>query len=463
LRGTIRRGGTRRGRFARKAAIAEGEGESLDVTILRIGAGGDGIAEHDGKRFYIPLTVPGDRVRVRPGQARGDGQAGECVELLSAGPARAEPPCPHFGRCGGCSLQHLATKAYAAWKVGRLTEALDRAGLSGYGRAPLVTVPSGGRRRVMFVAIATESGVGRAAVIGFHVKRGHGIVDLAGCTVADRRILGLLPALRTLLGGLLHAHQRAHVSVTLLDGGLDVVLEWPETLTLQAREALAAFATAADVARLSWRRSAGEPAEPVVQRRPVAAIFAGVRVSLPPGGFLQPTCAGEDALVADVLVTLGAAGGDAAVTAAKPPRRVADLFSGAGTFTLPLAKAGMRVHAIDGDADLLQAMTAGRTGARGTGGITTERRDLFVRPLTASELRRFDAVVFDPPRAGARAQAEELARSSVPVIAAVSCNPSTFARDARILTDGGYRLERVTPVDQFLWSPHLELAASFRR
>jgi 23S rRNA (uracil1939-C5)-methyltransferase len=184
-------------------------------------------------------------------------------------------------------------------------------------------------------------------------------------------------------------------------------------------------------------------------------VFAGVRVALPPGGFLQATHEGEQALVAAVLAAVEAA----EQRAGKRVRSVADLFCGAGAFAFPLARAGMRVHAIDADAALLQAMTA----ARGTYRITAEQRDLFAQPLSASELKGFDAVVFDPPRAGARAQAEELARSAVPIIAAVSCNPSTFARDARILVDGGYRLETVTPVDQFLWSPHLELVAIFRR
>ncbi len=449
----------RRGRPAGKAAVAGTQGESLTVTVLRVGAGGDGIAEHAGRRLYIPLTVPGDRIRVQPGYARGDGQAAEVVELLSPGPGRAKPPCPHFGRCGGCSLQHMATEDYGTWKSGRIPEALERAGLNGYDRAPLVTVPPGARRRATFAAIGIGNSALRTTAVGFHVRRGHGIVGLSGCDVVDPRIVCLVPALRTLLAGLLGAHKRASVSVTLLDGGLAVVLEWPETLTLETREALAAFATTADVARLSWRRSAGDSAEPVVQRRPVAATFAGVRVALPPGGFLQATCEGEDALVADVIAAIAPAPGGAAGIAGKPPRNIADLFSGAGTFTFPLAKAGMRVHAVDTDAASLQAIMA----VREVGGITTEPRDLFARPLSASELRRFDAVVFDPPRAGARAQAEELAGSAVPVIAAVSCNPSTFARDARILAAGGYRLERVTPVDQFLWSPHLELAAIFRR
>ncbi len=451
------RGRVKRQRSRGKATGArKAKDESiLAVTVTRIGAAGDGIAEEAGRRFYIPLTAPGDRLRVRPGPPRGNGQAAELVEILSAGPGRAEPPCLHFGRCGGCSLQHVAAENYRAWKKQQLAQALDRAGLQDYEQTPLATAAPGERRRAAFAAIGTGTGDARTAAVGFHVRRGHDVVDVAACPVVDRRILGLLPALRTFLATVLEGGQRARIVVTVLDGGLDVILEWQGMLTLQTREALAAFAAEADIARLSWRCSAGAPAEIVVQRRPVAAVFADVRVALPPGGFLQATGGGEKALVDAVLAAIEAL----AETTGKPARIVADLFSGAGAFAFPLARAGLHVHAVDSDVPLLRAVTA----ARGIHRIAVEQRDLFIRPLTAAELRPFDAVVFDPPRAGARAQAEELARSSVPLVVAVSCNPSTFARDARILAGGGYRLQRVTPVDQFLWSPHLELVAVFRR
>ncbi len=433
---------------------------SLDVTISRIGAAGDGIAECESGRLYVPLTVPGDRLRVRPRDRRGDGQAAELVEILVAGPGRVQPPCPHFGRCGGCSLQHLAPADYATWKVSRITESLQRSGLQGLECAPLITVPPGARRRVTFVATAGRRSDNGGAVVGFHTRRGHGVVAVPDCLVVAPPILSLVPALHTLLAHTLAPDRRAYVTITMLESGLDVVFDWPQSMTLQDREALAAFATVADVARLSWRSTAGEVPEPLVQRRPVSVTFAGFRAPLPPGGFLQATREGEEALIAGLVAAFGIAGSSTIPgAAAKTHGRVADLFSGAGTFTLPLAHAGLRVHAIDTDAELLGALTA----TRGIGGITTERRNLFTRPLTAIELQEFDAVVFDPPRAGARAQAEQLAGSTVPTVVAISCNPSTFARDARILAQGGYHLEQVTPIDQFLWSPHLELVACFRR
>ncbi len=213
-------------------------------------------------------------------------------------------------------------------------------------------------------------------------------------------------------------------------------------------ERLSAFAEDADLARLSWRRKATDPAEPIVQRRPVGVDFEGTFVAVPPGGFLQASEAGETALRAAVMAAISSA------------RKVVDLFAGAGTFSLPLARAGARVHAVDADASSLAALAA---AARGMAGVTTQRRNLFSQPLTGFELNRFDAAVFDPPRAGARAQAEELARCTVRTVVAVSCDLATFIRDARILAAGGYRLVSVAPVDQFLWSAHLELAAVFRR
>lgn len=445
-------------RRQRRSEKAGADDRCVDVTVSRIGAGGDGIAEYGGKRLYVPLTVPSDRVRVRFGHTRGDGQAGDLVEILAAGPDRIEPPCPHFGRCGGCSLQHLTAESYSAWKVDRLSDALRRAGLAGFQCAPLVAVPPGARRRVTFAAAANGHRVGDA-VVGFHPRRGHGVVPVPDCMVVAPRILALVPALRTLVADALAPNEQAHVTATLLEGELDVVVDWPRPLTLDTREALAAFAAAADLARLSWRREAGEAAEPLVQRRPVAATFAGIPVPLPPGGFVQATREGEEALVAELLAIVGTAGRTMTGSVRQAAGKVADLFSGAGTFTFPLAKAGLRVHAIDADADLLRAVTA----ARGAGAITTEQRNLFTRPLTASELNSFNAVVLDAPRAGARAQAEHLAQSSVPTVVIVSCNPATFARDAHILAEGGYRLERVIPIDQFLWSSHLELIARFRR
>ena len=417
----------------------------VEVPVERIGDHGDGIAETPQGRLYIPFTVAGDRVRARPLRPKGDGFAAECVDLLAEGPGRQAPPCPHFGRCGGCSLQHLADDAYAGWKRERLVRALGRAGFGEVVPAPLVRSPPGTRRRARF---AVRHLRGKGAVAGFSVRDGHTIVDVQACPVLEPRIFALLAPLRPLMSELLAPGQAGEVTATLLAGGLDVLLDCAAAPDRAMRERLARFAGEASVARLSWRRPGAAVTEPLVQHAPVGATFAGRFVALPPAGFLQATAAGEAALVAAVRQGIGPAGA------------VADLFCGGGTFTFPLHAAGARVHAVDADAAAVAALAA---AARGVAKVSSEARDLFHRPLLAAELERFDAVVLDPPRAGALAQVRELARARVPVVVYVSCNPASFARDARTLSEGGYRLTSVTPVDQFLWSAHLELAALFRR
>lgn len=421
-----------------------GAENDLDVTISAIGARGDGIAEADGRRLFVPFTAPGDRVRVRPGRSRGDdGVAAELVALIAPGPGRTAPVCPHYGACGGCALQHLETHAYLDWKRAQVGLALARAGLAEVPVAPTVATPPATRRRATFAAVRA----GGSVRLGFNERQSNRVVDLAACPVLDPRIVALLPALRALLARLLPARGALDVTVTALDGGLDVLLTGGAEPDLAAREALAAFAGTADIARLSWRRGEGRDSEPIAHRRAAAARFGEVMVAIPPGGFLQASPAGQAALTAAVLEGVGAA------------RSVADLFAGSGTFTFPLARRAV-VHAVEGEGGALERLKA---AARGLSGVTAERRDLFREPLTARELGRFEAVVFDPPRAGAKEQAGELARSGVPVVVGVSCNPASFARDARILADGGYRLGSVTPVDQFLWSPHVELVGVFRR
>lgn len=424
-------------------------GEAVEADIVRLGEGGDGIAETAGGRLYVPLTVPGDRVRALPLRPRNGGFAARLLQVVTAGPGRAQPPCPHFGVCGGCALQHLADDAYAAWKVTRLTTALARVGLADCRIGPLVRTPPGSRRRATFAAARSAGG---AMQLGFQVREAHRIVDLAVCPVLEQAIAALLAPLRRLLSGILPAGARASVSVTLLDSGLDVLLQGWSPRSAADLERLAAFAAEADLARLSWQAAADAPIEPLVLRRPALARFAGVPVAAPPAGFLQASAAGEAALLAAVRAGIGSA------------TAVCDLFCGSGTFALPLALVGAHVHGVDGDADAIAALAAaGRSAPALASRLSCEQRDLFARPLATAELARYAAVVLDPPRAGARAQAAALAASAVPQVVYVSCNPATFARDARLLADGGYRLEEVTPVDQFLWSPHVELAAVFRR
>jgi 23S rRNA (uracil1939-C5)-methyltransferase len=418
---------------------------AVELTIESIGARGDGIGRSDGRPVYVPLTVPGDRLRVELDRPRGDGFAGRIVEVMAEGAGRIAAPCPHFGECGGCALQHVEDQRYAAWKEQLVATALARRGFVEPPLRPLLRVAPGTRRRA---SLAAER-AGRSLRFGFHARESHRVIDATGCLILVPALSALLPPLRHALPAIMADGERIEVTATATDDGIDLVLEGKRPLSLESREALAALAAAMDLARITWRAERSPP-DPVAIRRPARIAFAGVAVELPPGAFLQPTAAGEAALVAAVSHALSGC------------RRVADLYAGCGTFTFPLAR-GARVHAVEGDAEAIGALASAARRAVLGQAVTTQQRDLANDPLTEEELQRFDGVVFDPPRAGAKAQAERLARSSVPKVAAVSCDPATFARDARILVDGGYRLLEATPLDQFIWSPHVEVVAAFAR
>jgi 23S rRNA (uracil1939-C5)-methyltransferase len=339
--------------------------------------------------------------------------------------------------------QHLGDSAYALWKRRLVQDALARRRLDGGVVEQPVAVEPGSRRRAEFTLIGRRSGI----VAGFLERGSHAVVDLMECPVMRPELAAILPALREALAGWLGAGARAEAMASLGASGIDLILTLPAAPDLTLRERLGALAAAQDWARLSWRL-AGGTAEPLAARRPFGLRFADVWVEPPPGAFLQASEAGERAIIAAVLAGVGAAG------------RIADLYAGCGSLSLPMAKRA-QVHAVEADAALLAALRRA-TGAV-PGRLSLEERDLERSPLTDAELERFDAVVFDPPRAGAVSQAVQLARSRVGRVVAVSCHPGSFARDARILVDGGYRLERVLPIDQFLWSHHIELVGQFVR
>ena len=421
-------------------------GDLVEVAIEHLGAQGDGIGQLGAALVFVPLALPGERWRVRLAARRGEGFAAEPLAALEAAP-RASPPCPHFGDCGGCQLQHLPAADYAAWQRATVVQALARRGLADVAvAAPRITPPAS-RRRVR-LAFALRRGKVR---LGFRVRAGRAVVDVAACPVARPEIVALLPALRSLLAALAIARDGGDVQITASESGLDLLLTTALAPGLHEREALAGFAAQHDLARLAWRPAARAPAEPIAARRPVRVRFAGVTVEVPPGAFLQATGFAEDAIRAAVAEAIGDA------------RRVADLFAGCGTLGLPLAAAGAQVLAADADAEML---AAARRAARQAGfgeRFRVDARDLERSPLAATELAAPDAAILDPPRAGARAQAAALAASRVPRVAMVSCHPASFARDARTLVDGGYRLLRVQPIDAFLWSSQIELVGAFAR
>jgi len=421
-------------------------GEEAMLRVDSVGVRGDGIALHGGERVYLPFTAPGDVVRARLGVKSGEGRPGEVLAIIEKG-ARAAPPCPHFGACGGCALQHLSPDAYAEAKIAWLAAALRQHGLDERVVAPLRCLPAGTRRRAR-LSMRRPRDTGAAVEIGFQARRSHRVVDMRSCAVLHPALTALLAPLRRLAPMLLAPGGEGAATATLADAGVDLLLDLPAPPPLAGMEAMAAFARAADLARLAWRGPGHAPA-PVTQFRPARIAFGGVAVDLPYDAFLQASAEADEALSGAVLAACGGA------------RRIADLFAGIGTFALPLA-ALAPVHAVDGDEDAMNALRAAAARA-GLGRLTCERRDLAQRPLAPDELARFDTVVFDPPRAGARAQSAALAASKVERVVAVSCNQATFARDARMLTDGGLRLIAVEPIDSFVWSPHLELVARFER
>ncbi|HUK08340.1 MAG TPA: class I SAM-dependent RNA methyltransferase [Stellaceae bacterium] len=419
----------------------------LVLEVERIGVRGDGIALYQGRHVYLPLTAPGDRVRVRLGARREEGWSGEVIKLIEGG-ARQTPPCLHFGTCGGCALQHLSDAAYGGAKEALVREALTHRGLDPSVVRPLRRLPPATRRRARLALERGRSGLPR---LGFHARASHEVVDLRGCVVLHPSLLRLVDPLRLLGQDMFRPKDKGAATMTLSERGVDLVLDLPREPDYPALERLATLAEAEELARFSWRPDERTAPILVAQRRVPAVTFSGVLVELPPASFLQASVEADRLLAALVLEGVGGA------------PRVADLYSGLGTLTFAMSDRGATVLAVDAAAASIGALkiAAARAGlgTRVSGAV----RDLDRRPFGAEELGSFDAVVFDPPRAGARAQVQALAQCQVPVVVAVSCNPATFARDARILLDGGYRLVRVEPIDQFLWSPHVELVAHFRR
>jgi 23S rRNA (uracil1939-C5)-methyltransferase len=424
---------------------------TAEVTVEGLGSRGDGTAELEGRLLFVALTLPGDRARVKVTGEQAGALRGELLELIEAGPDRCAAPCPHFGPCGGCGLQHLEDRAYAAWKRGQALRALERRGLDASIVGEMVRIAPGTRRRAVLSAQrGGTSPEGQGLSLGFYGRDSHRVEDLRSCLILTPGLLALIPALRAALEPLVGDDERWGLVVSETETGVDLCLQTRRAPELRDREALADLAETSDLARVSWQDGAGEP-EPIVVRRAPVVTFGEVAVTPPPGGFLQPSRAGEEALSG--LVLSHVPGGAA---------RIADLYCGCGTFTFRLSGQAA-VSAVEGDGLALEALQAAARRAGLADRVSAEQRDLARRPLAVDELDPFDCVVFDPPRAGAKAQAEKLAQSRVPRVIAVSCNPATFARDARILVDGGYRLTALVPVDQFPWSGHLELVACLER
>jgi 23S rRNA (uracil1939-C5)-methyltransferase len=403
---------------------------SSRFTIDRLGAQGDGIANTETGPVFVPFTLPGEVVTAAREKDRAT-----LMAVLEPSPLRIEPACRHFGECGGCAVQHLEAGAYNDWKRNKVVEALKRERIAA-DVAATIPCPPASRRRVTLSARRTETGM----QLGYNRAHSHTIIDIEECPIAVPEIVAALGTLKALGGLICKTSKPFHLSVTQTASGLDIAATDSGELVGAARILASDFVTREGLARLSV------DGEIVVEPRKPAVFFGDVSVSPPPGGFLQAVASAENAMAELVAGHLGRA------------KKVADLFAGSGAFALRLAKKA-EVHAVEGDGAALAALDRGFRFGTGLKRVAAERRDLFRRPLTFKELNAFDGLVFDPPRAGAEDQSKQMARSDIPLVAAVSCNPATLARDLAILIGGGYRLKGVTPIDQFLWSPHVEAVA----
>jgi 23S rRNA (uracil1939-C5)-methyltransferase len=405
------------------------------VRIDALGHAGDGIAETSTGRVFVPFTLPGETVEIEIAGARP-----RPLRIVEASPDRVDPICRHFGACGGCALQHMATDAYLAWKRDIVRTSFALHGIDAPVGQIMPAAKPGSRRRAVFSVARTANGV----VLGYHRRHANEIIAVTECPVLAPSIVAKLPLIREIATIALKPRRQARVTVLAADNGLDIAVDGGGALADRAAATLGRFGVDAAIARLTVNG-----VEVFRNRLPEIAAGPG-RLFPPPAGFVQAVRAAEEALAETVAAFVG----DAAP--------VADLFAGIGTFTLRLA-ASAPVTAVEGDAALIAALEAAVRHATGIKRVTARRRDLFANPMSPVELNEFGAVVFDPPAAGAKAQSEMLARSKVKMIAAVSCNPATLARDARILIDGGYRLVRVVPVDQFLFSAEIEAVALLER
>ena len=397
--------------------------------IVRIATRGEGVTA-DGR--HVALSAPGDRLLADGG--------------VESGPNRAEPPCRHFPTCGGCQLQHLTDDAFSAYVHDRVVGALAGQGLSADQIATAYVSPPGTRRRASLRALR----LGKQLRFGFSEQGSHRIIDLKQCPVLEPRLFALVEPLRQLFARMLPARATGGADLTLIDQGVDLLLTGIKGDTLADAEALLDFAGRFGLARLMLSDEEGGVVT-LWEPDPATICFGDLAVAFPPHAFLQATRDGEAALLAEVRRSLGNA------------LMVADLFAGLGTFALSIANdvPGRKVYAAEAARNLVFALQG--AGNRLPGRVFPEHRDLFRRPLTTKEAARFDAIILDPPRAGARDQIEQLADAPVPLIIYVSCNPASFARDAATLVAGGYEIERIKPVGQFRWSTHVELVATFRR
>jgi 23S rRNA (uracil1939-C5)-methyltransferase len=413
------------------------------VTVGSIGADGDGVAvAPDGAPLFLAGTLPGELVQPGPLSKRGQAWAADAT-VLKPSPDRVIPPCPHFGPCGGCSVQHWSDPAYATWKAGLMADVLRKLGFTGT-LPPLIRTPAAARRRMDFAIRREKSG---ALTIGLHARRSTTIVDMTACPVLHPALFNLVQALRKVLRSLDGLKREASAVVNLLDSGPDLLLRTDAVLSTRDRQRLTELAQTQVLPRIAWAQGARDQPEPACLLRAATATFSGRITPIPPGAFLQASLEGE-AAIRDATI--------AALPAMPAKGRIVELFAGVGTLSHALSERG-RVQAFEGDAPAIAALRAA-----GNPRVSATQRDLARQPLQAAELKGAAAIVLDPPFTGALAQMPALAASGLPIIY-VTCNPAALLRDARLLTTAGYRITSAIAIDQFLWSARVEGVVAFTK
>jgi len=436
-----------RSRMPKQAMRSSGSGGKLDdFTILDLGPQGDGIARRGQERIYIDRVLPGDVVRARVIRIDEGLLRGDVVEIVKASPDRIKAPCQYYDQCGGCTLQHASDDFYKKWIEHTVHVALEKQGVKVRDFKPTIFIPAGTRRRATFAAFKTGKGV----IMGYYRRRSHQINEIDECLVTDKSLMELRTVLKTHLAPILKPGKTTDIFVQKIGGAYDVVITGDigkkHAPDMESRQALADLVNNTSVARVSWRGNEKQRIETIVERTPLIAKFGALNIAMPPAAFMQPTPEGERALVNAVMAALPAKG------------KFADLFSGCGTFSGPMLERGP-VDAYESVGPATDAMIK----SKGPLPLKVFQRDLFRNPLKRDEANRYDAIVFDPPRAGAQEQARAMASSKCRLLIGVSCNPATFARDARVLCEGGYRLQSVQIIDQFTWSHHVEIVGVFTK
>ncbi|MBT8473562.1 MAG: methyltransferase [Marinicaulis sp.] len=408
--------------------------QTVTAPIDAIGVRGDGVARVGGRTIYVPFTAPGDVAEIEAA-----GERGILKSLSKKSDFRREPPCKHCGQCGGCALQHVSEDFYKNWKAERVAEAIIREGFSAGIVRPVIFCAAASRRRALFAVRKKQGNV----ILGFHERASRRIVDIEECHVMTPALAAALPALKDFARAVCEYSDAFNLLATACENGIDINLRGTVDL-----DGPGAFADVSDAAREADFLRLAINNETLVEFKTPVVSFGEISAVIPPGAFLQASRRGEEAILNAITNELNG------------ESRIADLFCGCGSFSLPLSKQ-TQVKAYDSERRAIHSLE--KTAKAGGLNVDPQRRDLFRNSLTPLELNEFDAIVIDPPRAGAAAQASEIGKSAVPLVISVSCNPSTFARDASILRDGGYELTKVTPVDQFVYSPHIEIAGVFRR